>query len=206
DPIDRYLDSISVFTTLNKPTLYSPGFNDQVREQGYNAFQLCGHTNILTGEPLDHLLYIDSKTYLPGDILTKVDRMSMAVSLEVRAPLLDHKLIEFVTQIPASMKLNGHGSKHIFKNAMRDFLPPEILSRPKQGFSLPVREWINHQLRERLHDALLGSMAQRGYFEPRYVRKLIEEHERGRRDHSTALWALLMLELWHREFTDVSLR
>ena len=103
---------------------------------------------------LDSLLYIDSKTYLPGDILTKVDRMSMAVSLEARVPLLDHKLIEFVTRIPASMKMAGLETKHLFKQAIADLVPAEIVNRPKQGFGVPIQQWINQQLRERIRDTL----------------------------------------------------
>ena len=156
-----------------------------------------------SNDPLDRLLYIDSKSYLPGDILTKVDRMSMAVSLEVRAPLLDHKLIEFVSRIPSSMKLRGLESKHILKRAVGELLPPEIVSRPKQGFGIPIREWINHQLRDRIVETLNEPRTrQRGYLNQAYIRKLLEEHRRGRRDHSMALWSLIMLELWHRTFVD----
>jgi asparagine synthase (glutamine-hydrolysing) len=129
--------------------------------------------------------------------------MSMAVSLEARVPLLDHKLIEFVTRIPASLKLKGLETKYIFKRAVRGLVPEEILNRPKQGFGVPVAEWINLQLRERIHETLTERRArERGLFDSRHVSLLLEEHERGRRDHSTALWALLMLELWHRSFVD----
>jgi asparagine synthase (glutamine-hydrolysing) len=153
---------------------------------------------------LDPLLYLDSKTYLPGDILTKVDRMSMAASLEARAPLLDHKLIEFVcTRIPAGMKMKGLETKHVFKRAVEGLVPAEILNRPKQGFGVPIQQWINEQLRGRVRGTLTEPRTeQRGYVEKRYVRVLLDEHERGRRDHSTALWALFVLELWHRTFVD----
>ena len=96
-----------------------------------------------TNEPLDQLLYIDGKTYLPGDILTKVDRMSMATRFEVRVPLLDHKLIDFVTKVPASLKLAGTETKHLLKRVARDLIPAEILDRPKQGFGIPIEQWIN---------------------------------------------------------------
>ena len=156
-----------------------------------------------SNDPLDALLYLDSKTYLPGDILTKVDRMSMAVSLEARAPLLDHKLIEFVTRLPASLKMHGLEGKHIFKRAISDFVPAEILHRPKQGFGVPIQQWINEQLRERIRDTLTDARARgRGFIEPRYVQLMLDEHGRGRRDHSTQLWALFMLELWHRSVVE----
>jgi asparagine synthase (glutamine-hydrolysing) len=129
--------------------------------------------------------------------------MSMAVSLEARAPLLDHKLIEFVTRIPASMKMAGLETKRLFRRAVADLVPAEILHRPKQGFGVPMQQWINQQLRERMRDTLSDSRTQqRGYVTHAYVNVLLNEHERGRRDHSMALWSLLMLELWHRQFVD----
>jgi asparagine synthase (glutamine-hydrolysing) len=204
DPISRYLDSVSVFTSLNRKSLYTPEFSNKLGHANYvsSLFQdLVG--KVASNEPLDRLLYLDSKTYLPGDILTKVDRMSMAVSLEARAPLLDHKLIEFVTKIPASLKLAGLETKYLLKKAVKDLVPSEILNRPKQGFGVPIQEWINQQLRLRLRETLTEPRTrQRGYVDPRYVDVLLDEHERGRRDHSTGLWALFMLELWHRQFLD----
>lgn len=204
DPISRYLDSVSVFTGLNKGTLYTADFNNQLKNTRHlNAYfqELSG--KVKTDASLDSLLYIDSKTYLPGDILTKVDRMSMAVSLEARVPLLDHKLIEFVTRIPAELKMAGLETKHLFKRAIGNLVPPEILNRPKQGFGVPIQKWINQQLKERIRDTLSdGLTLERGYVSRNHVALLLDEHARGRRDHSMALWALLMLELWHRQFVD----
>ncbi len=204
DPIDRYLDSVSIFTRLNKEELLTEDFKRRQRpgDSTSDTFRELA-ARVKTGEDLDRLLYIDSKTYLPGDILTKVDRMSMAASLEARTPLLDHKLIDFVTRIPASLKLSGLETKHLFKRAVQDLVPAEILNRPKQGFGVPIQKWINQQLRQRIRDTLSDARTrQRGYVEPNYVDVLLDEHERGRRDHSMALWSLLMLELWHREFVD----
>ncbi|HXG66237.1 MAG TPA: asparagine synthase (glutamine-hydrolyzing) [Blastocatellia bacterium] len=204
DPLERYLDSVSVFTSLNKLSLYTDHFLGQLADSGIGVSRLRDYAAaVKTREPLDPMLYIDSKTYLPGDILTKVDRMSMAVSLEARVPLLDHKLIEFVTRIPASLKMKGLETKHIFKRAVADIVPAEILHRPKQGFSVPLRQWINQDLRERMRDTLADAKTrQRGYINPRYVDLLLDEHSRNRRDHSLRLWTLLMLELWHRTFHD----
>ena len=203
DPLDRYVEDISIFTRLNKRSLYTADFRSQLREGAPAARYLSYAARIDTGDPVDPLLYLDSKTYLPGVILTKVDRMSMAASLEARAPLLDHQLIEFVTRIPGSLKMKGLETKHIFKRAVHDLVPTEILNRPKQGFGMPIQQWINEQLRERVHSTLTEARTvQRGYVEARYVRLLLDEHERGRRDHSTELWALFMLELWHRTFVD----
>ena len=204
EPIDRYLDNVSVFTGLNKGSLYSSDFNDQLRDaDSLSDYFTELSKNVRSDASLDSLLYIDSKTYLPGDILTKVDRMAMAVSLEARVPLLDHKLIEFVTRIPAGLKMRGLETKTLFKRAVADLVPAEILNRPKQGFGVPIQQWINQQLRERIHDTLSDPRTlERGYVTRRHVQLLLDEHERGRRDHAMALWSLLMLELWHRQYVD----
>lgn len=206
DPVLRYLDNVSVFTGLNKQSLYTSDFQRKLGNTELVAARFREYSaSVGTDDPLDRLLYIDSKTYLPGDILAKVDRMSMAVSLEARAPLLDHKLIDFVTRIPASLKMAGLETKYLFKRAVKDLIPEEILNRPKQGFGVPIQQWINEQLRERIRDTLMDPRTrQRGYVDPRYIEVLLDEHERGRRDHSLGLWALLMLELWHRRFADSS--
>jgi len=204
EPLDRYIEDVSIFTGLNKPLLYTDDFRQRLgQSEAVARFRDCAARARVNGS-VDPLLYLDSKTYLPGDILTKVDRMSMAVSLEVRAPLLDHKLIEFVCErIPSKMKLKGLETKHIFKRAVLDLVPPEILNRPKQGFGIPINRWISQQLRERVRGTLTEPRTmQRGYVEPRYVNLLLDEHERGRRDHATELWALFMLELWHRAFIE----
>jgi asparagine synthase (glutamine-hydrolysing) len=204
DPLDRYIEDISVFTRLNKPLLYTEDFRQKLGGREAAARFLEHASRSRTTDSLDPLLYLDSKTYLPGDILTKVDRMSMAVSLEARTPLLDHKLIEFVCQrIPASLKMKGLETKYIFKRAVEDLVPAEILNRPKQGFGVPMQHWINQQLRDRVRGTLTEARTmQRGYIRPRYVEVLLDEHERGRRDHSTELWALFMLELWQRTYLD----
>jgi len=154
---------------------------------------------------IDRLLYLDSKTYLPGDILTKVDRMSMANSLEARAPFLDHKLIEFVSNIPSEMKMRDGQSKYILKKAMQGIIPNEILYREKQGFGMPINEWIKAQLQTRIHSDLTETRTvERGYFERSYIDGLLTEQSSGRRDNSYAIWLLWMLELWHRKFIDES--
>jgi asparagine synthase (glutamine-hydrolysing) len=206
EPIDRYIEHISIFTRLNKPSLYTNEFRQLLGTTEASARFRAHAEQSRSEDPLNPLLYLDSKTYLPGDILTKVDRMSMAASLEVRVPLLDHKLIEFVCRrIPASMKMKGLETKYIFKRAVSDLVPAEILNRPKQGFGVPIEQWINDQLRERVRGTLPEPRTQqRGYIEPRYVNLLLDEHERGRRDHSSELWALFMLELWQRTFMDAT--
>lgn len=205
DPLDRYIDSVSHFNGPRKRALYSKDF-----QAGLNGAFGAGERvfksfagSVSSGNAIDKLLYLDSKTYLPGDILTKVDRMTMANSLEARAPLLDHKLIEFVVNIPPSLKIKGAETKYILKKAMEGIVPREILYREKQGFGMPINEWINAQLRERIIEDLSERRTlERGYFERSYIETLLGEHARGRRDHSYSLWLLWMLELWHRRCVD----
>jgi asparagine synthase (glutamine-hydrolysing) len=205
DAVDRYIDNISHFSPQKKAALYSARIKQSMNGSSGAGEKLFYDfaAGVESADPVDKLLYLDSKTYLPGDILTKVDRMSMAVSLEARVPLLDHKLIEFVTKIPAALKLKGLETKYIFKRAMKGLVPESILNRPKQGFGVPINEWINSQLRDRIRETLLEKRTlDRGYFEPAYIELLLDEHARGRRDHSHALWILWMLELWHRRYID----
>ncbi len=206
DAVDRYIDSVSHFNAVRKKSLYSKDFQAKLNgasgagERDFKRFA----ESVSTGNPIDNLLYLDSKTYLPSDILTKVDRMSMATSLEARAPLLDHKLIEFVVQMPPELKMKGTETKYILKKAMEGIVPRPILYREKQGFGVPIADWINSQLRERIHADLSDRKTlERGYFEKSYVENLLSEHSKRRRDHSHALWILWMLELWHRKFIDV---
>jgi asparagine synthase (glutamine-hydrolysing) len=202
NPVDRYLDSMSIFSALNRTSLYTLEFRNSLSSSEIVAGMFHAYAaRVKTNDPVDQLLYIDSKTYLPGDILTKVDRMSMATSLEARVPLLDHKLIEFMVKAPASLKLAGYETKYLLKAAVKDLVPAEILNRGKQGFGVPIQQWINSQLRDRIRDTLLSKECRnRGYVNIEYVKVLLDEHERDRRDHSMALWSLLMFELWYREF------
>jgi asparagine synthase (glutamine-hydrolysing) len=154
---------------------------------------------------LNRALYVDLKTYLVDDILTKVDRMSMAVSLETRPPLLDHKVVEFVATLPPRFKLKGFESKHILKKAAARLVPQEILSRKKQGFRLPIAEWLRSQLRGTAEDLLLGPTAtRRGYFKKSELETLWRDHLSGHRDNAHQVWSLILLELWHRKYIDDS--
>ncbi|MBV8857713.1 MAG: asparagine synthase (glutamine-hydrolyzing) [Acidobacteria bacterium] len=204
DPAERYLDNVSTFNALGKRALYTADFRRALagRDAAAEIFRAHG-ARATAGDGVSPLLYLDAKTYLPGDILTKVDRMSMAASLEARVPLLERELVEFVSRMPASLKMRGDQSKYIFKRAVRGLVPDEILDRPKQGFGVPIGEWINRELRERIRDTFADARTRsRGVFEPAYVDVLLDEHERGRRNHSNALWALFVLELWQRAFAD----
>jgi asparagine synthase (glutamine-hydrolysing) len=199
----RYVDSGSYFNEEAKRTLLSP--EARLALNGYNSAAAFERAyNVPTSKAhLDHLMYLDSKLYLPGDILVKVDRMSMANSLETRAPLLDHKLIEFVQTIPAPLKLNGLETKYILKRAVAGLIPDEIIHRPKKGFDVPIVHWFNRELRELLDDTLNDRRTrERGYFNHSAVLYILDEHRRGRRDNARQLWEFLMLELWHRAFIE----
>jgi len=155
-------------------------------------------------DPVSQMLYVDTKTYMVADILTKVDRMSMATSLEVRVPLLDHLFVEWVTGLPVEWKLRGGVQKYILRKlAERVGVPREALYRPKQGFALPLVHWMRNELKDLILTVLLEPKTmQRGYFNPAGVRQLLDEHFRGRRDQSGRIWRLLVFELWHRNFLE----
>ena len=203
---DRYLDGISFFPALHRErSVFSPEFLDQVsklpsplrRFQGY-------YDDAPASDTMSRLLYLDTKTYLTGDILTKVDRMSMATSLEVRVPLLDHQFVEWAANLPIEWKFRNGTRKYLLKKlAERLGIPSELLHRRKQGFQLPLVEWMRGELKERFFGVLLEPRAlQRGYFRPEAIRKLVDEHVSGRRDRSGLLWRLLVFELWNRNFLE----
>jgi asparagine synthase (glutamine-hydrolysing) len=152
---------------------------------------------------VDKTLYVDVMAYLPDDLLVKVDIASMAVSLEARSPYLDHYLVEFAASLPSTYKLRGSTTKYLLKKSLEKVLPAEVLYRTKMGFGVPISRWLRHELKDYARDVLLEKVAvQRGYFDPAYVRALLDDHISGRADHSTRIWTLLNLELWHRMFVD----
>ncbi len=155
-------------------------------------------------DALSRVLYLDTKTYLPGDILTKVDRMSMATSLEARVPMLDHIFLEWVTSLAPRWKMRNGSQKIVLRKlAERLGVPDEVLNRKKQGFSLPLRYWMRAELKELVTTVLLEPRTlQRGYFNPAGVEKMLKEHFEERRDHSARLWRLMIFELWHRNFLE----
>jgi asparagine synthase (glutamine-hydrolysing) len=155
------------------------------------------------GDPTARLIYLYAKTYLQDDILVKVDRASMACSLEVRAPFLDVELVEFLSRVPSSLKLRRFDTKYLLKLAMRNVLPPGIATRPKKGFGIPVAEWFKGDLRDALQDELSPERIRRqGLFESAEVQRLLSEHLSGRRDHRKALWTLFVFQLWHRRWLE----
>ena len=159
-------------------------------------------------DPISQMLYVDTKTYMVADILTKVDRMSMATSLEVRVPILDHLFVEWATALRVDWKLRGGVQKYILRKlAERVGVPREAIYRPKRGFALPLVHWMRNELKDLIMTVLLESRTmQRGYFNPAGVSLLLDEHFRGRRDNSGRIWRLLMFELWHRNFLEKILK
>ena len=154
-------------------------------------------------EPLAQQQYVDIKTYLVDDILTKVDRMSMAVSLEARVPLLDFRIVELAVNLPAKMKINQGETKRVFKEAMVERLPGDVLNKPKQGFSIPIKHWLRGSLKPMMTDLLSQQrVRQRGYFNDDCVSGWVDEHLSGRQNHSHKLWALMVFEIWNQQFMD----
>jgi asparagine synthase (glutamine-hydrolysing) len=201
---ERYLDMISFLPGFERDMpLLSRDFRASIQGTDNPAAFMLQHFNSAAAhDMLSQLLRVDTKTYLVEDILTKVDRMSMAVSLEVRAPLLDHPLVEWVTALTSEWKLRGQQQKYILRKlAERVGVPKEVLYRPKRGFAVPLVHWMRNEMRDLILSILTEPRTlQRGYFDPAGVRRLLNEHCSGRRDHSEGIWRLLMFELWHRNF------
>ena len=194
---ERHATWLGAFTPSEQEALLTRPAADPLEEQR-RAFEGAPTTN-----RLERLLYVYAKTYLQDDILTKVDRASMACSLEVRAPFLDVDLVEFLGRVPARLKLRGLDTKHLLKRAMADILPPGIAKRPKKGFGIPVAGWLKGSLREPLQDELSPDRIRRqGIFEPAVVERLVSEHMSGRRDHRKPLWTLFVFQLWHRRWLE----
>jgi asparagine synthase (glutamine-hydrolysing) len=205
---ERYLDNISAFRLQDREASFlTQDFRAAVRDCPDPLDMYRGYFEKAPAhDRLSQLLYVDTKTYLTADILCKVDRMSMATSLEVRVPILDHVFLEWVTSLPAHWKMRNGKQKYIFKKlAERVGVPQEVLHRPKQGFALPLVHWMRREFKEDLARLLLEPRTiQRGYFDPRPIRQLLDEHFKGQRDHSVRLWRLLIFELWHRNFLEDS--
>jgi asparagine synthase (glutamine-hydrolysing) len=156
-------------------------------------------------DALTCMQYLDTKTYLPEDILTKVDRTSMLHSLEARVPLLDHKLLEAAARIPARLKLSQGEGKYIFKRFLHDLLPPNLLTRRKMGFGVPLVHWFRNDLTAYTHDLLLSRRSlERGLFNRSYIERLLAEHQQGVVDRSAAIWRLLVFEHWCQHYLDTA--
>ncbi len=201
--VEAYFHSVSILRGPMRARLFSPALKRELA--GYSAQEVfdfhAGRAR--TEDPLALIQYLDLKTYLVGDINTKVDRASMAHSLEVREPLMDHKLIEWLATLPSSMKVRGQEGKFLLKKAMEPQLPDDVLYRPKMGFSVPLARWFRGPLKQRVRDAVLGErLASTGWFDRPYLQHLVEAHQSGASDYSAPLWTLLMFEAFLRNVVD----
>jgi asparagine synthase (glutamine-hydrolysing) len=197
--VEAYFHSVSLLHDGMRSKLFSERFRGEL--QGYAAAEvLKRHAERAPSDhPLSLVQYLDLKTYLVGDINTKVDRASMAHSLEVREPLMDHPLVEWLSSLPPDFKLHNGEGKVLLKKALEPYLPREILYRPKMGFAVPLAQWFRGPLREPVRKAVLGRvLAETGWFNATYLRRLVEDHQSGLRDYSTPLWTLLMFESFLR--------
>jgi asparagine synthase (glutamine-hydrolysing) len=202
-PDRRYAQWLTHFSADSRQQLYTDAFKDTVTDSDPEGVfgTVFAHSDAADG--IDRNLDADVNLFLQNDLLVKMDRATMAHSLEARSPFLDHVLMEFVATLPAAFKLAGGQKKRLLRAALRGVVPDAILDRPKMGFCVPLATWFRADLRDLAHDVLLSSRTmQRGYFRPQTVAKLLHEHQTGLYDHGEALWVLLVLEMWHRTFVD----
>lgn len=201
--VEAYFHSVSILRGPMRTQLFSAAFRRELA--GYSAEEVfrthAGKAG--TDDPLALIQYLDLKTYLVGDINTKVDRASMAHSLEVREPLMDHELVEWMATQSSSLKVRGQEGKFLLKKALEPSLPQDILYRPKMGFAVPLARWFRGPLRERVREAVLGArLAETGWFNQDYLRHLVDAHQSGVRDYSSPLWTVLMFEAFLRNVLD----
>jgi len=206
DPVARHHVWFGSFTPDEQMQLLAPDVlaasDSDIYLQARQMLDACDAKDLV-----EQMQNLDTRLYLAEDILTKVDRASMAVSLEVRAPFLDPRVAEFAASLPAHYKLKGQKTKHILKLAVANLLPPFVTRRGKKGFGVPVAEWLKGKLRPLARDLLSPERVRRaGVFNSDYVTKLLEEHERGAANHRKLLWTLLMFELWHESFIETPRR
>lgn len=203
EPYERYAHWMSAFQSSMRTDALRPEFlaatngwrpEEVIREPWYAS---------TANSQIDRMLDVDVNTYLPGDLLVKMDIAAMAYSVEGRSPFLDQELMEFAASLPAKLKLRGMTGKRLLKSAMRDILPGEILARSKMGFGVPLLHWFRHELRDLPREVLLSADSRvRAYVKPTAIQHMIDEHQNGVADHSLRLWVLLQLEMWHREVAE----
>jgi asparagine synthase (glutamine-hydrolysing) len=203
DQTKNYAEQIKIFSAKEKENIYTDDFRKQVEGNDPFDFLLSKFQESGTEDLLEQLVYVDINSYLPEDLLVKMDIATMANSLEARVPFLDHKFMELVGEIPFHLKLRGTESKFILKKAFKDFLPAAILKRKKMGFGVPLSKWFRNELKEYIYEILLDPKTlNRGYFKREGIERLLSDHIGLRYDHSAKIWALLFLEIWFRVFMD----
>ena len=202
-PIERYLRWISSFDEAAKQKLYTDDFRAQTARFRTVSFLEPWFASVNGGGIVDAALLSDTMTYLPNDLLVKMDIASMSVSLEARSPFLDHHLMEFAASLPEKMKLRRLTTKYILKKVLKEFVPGQNLTRRKMGFGVPIGYWFRGSMQAFLRETLLsGKSLGRGFFKPERIRAIVDEHIDNRIDHSHRLWSLMMLELWFQRFID----
>ncbi len=203
--VEGYFHSMSLIREPMRSQLFSGSFKAQLG--GYSAMAVFDRHAAKAGtdDPLALIQYLDMHTYLVGDINTKVDRASMAHSLEVREPLMDHELVEWVATLPSALKMHNGTGKHFMKKALEPRLPDDVLYRPKMGFAVPLSRWFRGPLRDRVRSSLLkGPILDGGWFNADVVREIVEQHQSGMRDHANPIWTLLMFDAFLRQETGIA--
>lgn len=203
DPDRRYAEWGAHFHRSERYELYSEAFQHRIAGSDPEGIFVQAFSETDAENSTDAALSADVNLYLADDLLVKMDRATMAHSLEARSPLLDHVLMEFAASLSVDMKLNGQEKKVLLKSALRGVVPDEVFNRPKMGFCVPLAQWFRGDLREMTHDVLLSKQAmERHYFNPKGVEHILKEHCHQGVDHGTHLWDLLVLEMWHQTFVD----
>jgi len=200
---ERYYRWMSAFDRATKKDIYTDEFAREVSDQNASRYLDAWFVKANGSGMLDATLLSDLMTYLPNDLLVKVDIASMANSLEARAPFLDHKVIEFAASLPESLKMQRYKTKSLLKKVAARLVPPEVVYRRKMGFGVPIGKWFRGEMKDFVSDVLLSDTAlNRGIIRPDAIERYVREHTSGERDHQYQLWTLLMMELWFRRFID----
>ena len=203
DQVRNYAEQIKIFNAKEKGDIYTEDLVKNLGKKNPLDFLTKKYEEAETDDLLGKLLYVDINSYLPEDLLVKMDIATMANSLEARIPFLDHKFMELVAGIPSQLKMKGSMTKFILKKSFSDLLPEAILKRKKMGFGVPVSRWFKKELKEYIYEILMDSRTlNRGYFRREGIERLLDEHITSRYDHSAKIWALLILEIWFRVFMD----
>jgi asparagine synthase (glutamine-hydrolysing) len=203
DVLTRMVNVYSFFSSSMKSQLFKPWVKDQISCDGQEAKLALQQlqSEVADLDPLTQILYMDTRTNLPDDLLMVGDKTSMANSLEVRVPFLDYRLIEFIETLPPNLKLRGLNGKYLHKKAMEKWLPKEIVYRKKKGFANPIGEWLRTSMRQFVRNALLSeSAAVNRYFSPDFIKETLEKHEQNQEQHRRHIYLLLSFELWHQQF------
>jgi asparagine synthase (glutamine-hydrolysing) len=199
----RMVKIYSFYNAQMKAQLFQPWVRAQVSEDGQDARAALNrlHLDVKNLDSLTQMLYIDTRANLPDDLLMVSDKTSMANSVESRVPYLDYRLVEFIETLPANLKLRGFHGKYLHKKALAKWLPSRIIQQKKKGFANPVDSWLRKSMKHYVNDCLLSETAAvRRYFDQRYIKQLVDDHEAGRQNYLRHIYLLISFELWHQKF------